>query len=192
MRKKIGIFSGTFDPVHTGHIAFTIAAKEKFLLDEVLLMPEQLPRQKQNVTSIVHRKQMLVIAAQSYPDIHVITLNDDKQFTIKKTLPKLYKIRPGAQFVFLCGSDVVRTFTYRWEGLAEFLETTEVIVGLRGQDTANEVHEIFMSLGIKSKYEIIESPKHQTSSAKFRSRSSQLQDISPLVAEYIAKNDLYS
>lgn len=190
--KKIGIFSGTFDPVHTGHIAFAVAAQKQFLLDQVLIIPEHTPRQKNNVTSYTHRKQMLDIAAQPYPDISVITLDGDKQFTIKNTLPKLKELMPNANFVFLCGSDVVRTFTYRWEGLAEFLETTPVIVGLRGQDTVSDVHKIFMSLGIKSKYKIIESPKHQTSSAKFRSRLSQMQDISPLVAEYIAKNDLYS
>ncbi len=190
--KKIGIFSGTFDPVHIGHIAFALAAQEQFMLDQVLIIPEHTPRQKDNVTSYTHRKQMLDIAVQPYPNISAVTLDGDKQFTIKNTLPKLKELMPNASFVFLCGSDVVRTFTYRWEGLAEFLETTQVIVGLRGQDTACDVHEIFMSLGTKSKYEIIESPKHQTSSEKFRSRSSQLQDISPLVAEYIAKYDLYS
>ena len=41
---KVGIFGGTFDPIHKGHLAIARAAKEQFGLDMVRIMPARIPR----------------------------------------------------------------------------------------------------------------------------------------------------
>ena len=45
-RKSVGIYSGTFDPVHTGHVAFALEAAQVANLQKVVFLPEETPREK--------------------------------------------------------------------------------------------------------------------------------------------------
>ena len=67
MVKRIGIFAGTFDPVHKGHISFALQAIEAAGLDEVVFLPEPRPRHKQSVTDQSHRIAMINLAIKAYP-----------------------------------------------------------------------------------------------------------------------------
>src|SRR5688500_13565413 len=116
MKHRIGIFPGTFDPVHQGHVAFCLEALRVCKLDEVLLLPERVPREKQNVADFSRRRSLLQDAVSARPALHVMVLNSD-QFTVKETLPELQRKLGDAELTLLVGSDVVRTFLYRWEGL---------------------------------------------------------------------------
>src|SRR5262245_13970308 len=61
---KIGLFGGTFDPVHLGHLAVARAATEKFDLARVYFVPADLPphKQKRKLTDFQHRFAMLALA----------------------------------------------------------------------------------------------------------------------------------
>jgi nicotinate-nucleotide adenylyltransferase len=61
---NIGLFGGTFDPVHRGHIALAQAALEKFKLNRIHFVPANIPphKQKQPLTPFVHRFAMLALA----------------------------------------------------------------------------------------------------------------------------------
>jgi len=61
---NIGLFGGTFDPIHRGHIALAQAALEKFQLGRVLFVPANVPphKQKQPLTAFAHRYAMVVLA----------------------------------------------------------------------------------------------------------------------------------
>ena len=61
---NIGLFGGTFDPIHRGHIALAQAAQEKFQLGRVLFVPANVPphKQKQPLTAFAHRYAMVVLA----------------------------------------------------------------------------------------------------------------------------------
>ena len=61
---NIGLFGGTFDPIHRGHIALAQAAREKFNLGRVLFVPANIPphKQKQPLTAFAHRYAMIVLA----------------------------------------------------------------------------------------------------------------------------------
>lgn len=61
---NIGLFGGTFDPIHRGHIALAHAAREKFNLGRVLFVPANIPphKQKQPLTPFAHRYAMIVLA----------------------------------------------------------------------------------------------------------------------------------
>jgi nicotinate-nucleotide adenylyltransferase len=68
---RIGLFGGTFDPVHYGHLRTADAAREELELDEVLLLPNPAPPHKQHIemTPYEHRKQMLRLALAEFPKL---------------------------------------------------------------------------------------------------------------------------
>ena len=61
---KIGLFGGTFDPIHRGHIVLAQAAREKFGLNRVLFVPANIPphKQTQPLSAFAHRYAMVVLA----------------------------------------------------------------------------------------------------------------------------------
>lgn len=63
---NIGLFGGSFDPIHRGHIALAQAAAERFSLHRVLFVPANVPphKQKQAVTAFVHRYAMVTLATE--------------------------------------------------------------------------------------------------------------------------------
>lgn len=68
---NIGIFGGSFDPIHRGHLALAQAAASRYSLRQVLFVPANLPphKQKQPLTAFIHRYAMVALATQ-----------DDKRF----------------------------------------------------------------------------------------------------------------
>ena len=63
---NVGLFGGSFDPIHRGHLALAQAAAERYSLGRVLFVPANLPphKQKQPITAFVHRYAMVALATQ--------------------------------------------------------------------------------------------------------------------------------
>jgi nicotinate (nicotinamide) nucleotide adenylyltransferase len=129
---RIGIYSGVFDPVHAGHIAFALQAVDKARLDKMYFLPERRPAHKQGVEHFAHRVAMLKRAAKPHPKFDVLEL-PDISFTVKRTLPQLEKIFLGDELVFLFGSDAVKGLPF-WPAAERLLMDSELVVGLRNQD----------------------------------------------------------
>jgi nicotinate-nucleotide adenylyltransferase len=64
---KLGLFGGTFDPIHRGHIALAHAARAQFGLNRVLFVPANIPphKQKQPLSAFAHRYAMVVLATHA-------------------------------------------------------------------------------------------------------------------------------
>lgn len=135
--KRIGIYSGTFNPVHAGHITFALQALRGANLDQVIFLPERQPRHKTNVEHFGHRVAMLSRAVQPHPELAVLELTD-KCFTVRRTLPQLKALFPGAALVILAGSDVAESIP-SWPYAAELLRATELVVGIRSRHQVNAV-----------------------------------------------------
>ena len=61
---NIGLFGGTFDPIHRGHLALARAARERFKLTQILFVPASVPPHKQRkpLSPFLHRFAMVVLA----------------------------------------------------------------------------------------------------------------------------------
>lgn len=103
---KIGLFSGTFDPIHVGHVKACLAAKAACGLEQVLVLIEQKPHRKRGVTSYNKRRDMVELALA---DLTLINFFDthEPNITFKGTLPILQKRFPSSTFVMIVGSDIL-------------------------------------------------------------------------------------
>jgi len=131
-QKRIGIYAGTFDPVHAGHIAFALQAIEKANLDVLYFLPERRPRFKQGVEHFGHRVAMLRRAIKPHPKFGILEF-DDVSFNMERTLPALYRQFPQSQLVFLFGSDSIDTLP-DWPLSDRLLQHNELVVGIRASD----------------------------------------------------------
>lgn len=126
---RIGIYSGTFNPVHSGHLSFALQAIAEARLDRVYLMPERHHRAKTDVTHYGHRVAMIRRAILPHPQLGLLE-SVDISLSVDRTLPRLKAHYPGDQLVFLCGSDVV-TKMGSWPNVNRLLEESELVVGIR-------------------------------------------------------------
>ncbi|MEM7249550.1 MAG: nicotinate-nucleotide adenylyltransferase [Acidobacteriota bacterium] len=134
---RVGLFGGTFDPVHEGHLALAAACAEQLSLDEVRFLPARIPPHKGAATvSGEHRLAMLELATADRsdfrPDPRELS-REGTSYTID-TLIELGEELPDAELFFLCGADSLRDLPTwrRWEELLQ--RAVFVVVGRSGID----------------------------------------------------------
>jgi nicotinate-nucleotide adenylyltransferase len=132
LTSRIGIYAGTFDPVHTGHITFALQALQLANLDKVYFLPERKPAHKQGTEHFGHRVAMLTRALKPHPNLDTIELVD-VSFTVARTMPQLTKKFPDDTIVFLVGSDVLQSIP-DWPNSAQLLKHAELVVGARADN----------------------------------------------------------
>ncbi len=190
---QIGIYSGAFDPVHNGHLAFALAAQQRAGLQKVVFLPEPSPRGKHAPVSIAHRMAMLQQATGDMPELAVECI-DTQQFTVAHTLPRLQKTFAGDTLSLLIGSDVVQTFRYRWPDLEMLFNNMSLVIGLRGSDTEEQVrqrfNEVQAELGLAATYTLV-SVDHPASSSGVKSAWHETTDVPASVAAYANLHNLY-
>lgn len=191
MKKRIGIYTGSFDPVHNGHLGFAVRALEAAKLDEVAFIPEKRPREKDNVTNLQHRFELLVRATEPYEGL-MVRLLEPEQFCVRGTMPALREMFGDAELCMLLGSDVVKTFPQRWNNLDDLFANMELIIGLRKGDTRKEMKRILKSLDVrvKPRYTFVDSPIASASSTLIR-HGDVVRDMPPEVMNYVRQHNLY-
>lgn len=159
----IGIYSGTFDPVHAGHLAFANAATEANRLDYVVFMPEEQPRGKTNVSDIDRR--VLLLRDSLATTNHTVYRANQPRFTIAETLPELIEKYQGATLSFLLGSDVVSSLP-KWPDVELLIANHTLIIGMRAHDHTKDIASILDQLG--ASYTIVTTPHAHVSSSQLR------------------------
>lgn len=198
MTKKVGIFAGTFDPVHEGHMAF---AKEalSYGLDKVFFLVEPRPRRKQGVRALDHRYKMVKIVTDKNPKLGVIKL-EQARFTPRTTLPLLEARFKGSRLHFLFGDDVLNHMIDHladWPHVDELLEASKILIGSRRHDEAKLADRIndLERYGLKIDYDFLYIDWPLASSSGIRQelrKGRSVSGLNPFVATYIHKNGLYS
>ncbi len=173
MKRKIGIYAGTFDPIHEGHIAFAREALKTCHLDRVIFLPEPSPRYKKDVTNINTRLQNAKSAIGRSPFYKVHHSSAD-QFTMHSIMPEIESLYPDASIVLLVGSDVTLTL-HTWENITELTRSVQFVIGLRGNATKNKIvmamNALSTSLGTDIRYSIISTQHSAVSSSQKRLQS---------------------
>lgn len=169
--KRVGIYPGSFDPVHEGHLAFAKTALETAELDTIVFLPEMMPREKPQITPLATRFLDLQAKTAQHKQLEVINLPVER-FTITDTLTLLQSQFTGARLALLVGSDVAYTFQHRWPGLGTLLSSTDLIIGLRENDSVQDMEKIMKSLerthGQKIVYSIVTTHYAHIASSKIR------------------------
>ncbi len=120
---RIGVYGGTFDPVHLGHLVPAVRALDTFLFDALVFVPAARPPHKQGepLTPFSHRFAMLALATQPYERLLVSDLELDGNgpaYTVD-TLRRFRARHPGDELYFIMGSDSFSQIGawHRWEEL---------------------------------------------------------------------------
>ena len=108
---RLGIFGGTFDPVHYGHLLLAECCREQCRLDEVWFLPAAVPphKQGQDRTPAAMRIEMLELAIAGHPDFSVCSYETDRggvNFT-HETLAHFRQEAPERELFFLLGADML-------------------------------------------------------------------------------------
>lgn len=197
---NIGIFAGTFDPIHDGHIAFAQAAIEEAGLDRVIIVAEKEPYRKKPFASWDHRQAMIERATENVSQVdHDYNFAGmlARQHTMQDMLEAAKK-HYGSEhdYWFLVGSDIFEHI-HKWEKLANVEQYKGFLVALRGDHTEEWVRDKqaqVSSIGINSTL-IISNHQPTISSSKVRSAIEDGQHptgIAPNVSEYIQAHNLYA
>ena len=106
---RTGLFGGTFDPIHRGHLAAIEAARRQLGLDEVLVVPAGSPRLKARrpEASGSHRLEMAKLAAGAWPGVAVSDI-EIRRPGPTYTVDTLEALAPGRDLVLLLGADALR------------------------------------------------------------------------------------
>jgi nicotinate-nucleotide adenylyltransferase len=188
-KMRLGLYGGTFDPVHKGHLAVARAAREAFGLDRVLVIPNRLPPHKQALTgaSYEQRLEMVKLACAGDEGLEACDVEnrEGKSYTIQ-TLERLRESHgSGVDFFFIIGADAFAE-VLTWYRVAEVFAMTEFIVAARpGFDyevpAGARVHRL----------DSLDLPE---SSSGIRTRLAQglgAEDLPEAVADYIRREGLY-
>ena len=135
--ERIGIFGGTFNPPHIGHIQAAQQAITALGLSRLLLIPDRIAPHKQlpeNSPTPEQRLDMLRIAAADCPQIQVSDIElcrEGVSYTVE-TVTALKKLYPRAELVLLMGTDMFLSFD-SWKNARKILKNTTLGAFCRGE-----------------------------------------------------------
>lgn len=197
---KIGIYAGTFDPIHNGHLEFAKQALVEAGLDRVIIVAEKSPYRKKPEASWDHRQAMIERATKD-------TLNVDhdyefanqlaQQHTMTDMLATAKKHYGGeAQIWFLVGSDIYEHM-HQWHDMVGNESYSGFIVALRDDHTHDwleQQHQRLEKLGRRPNAIVLESQHRRISSSAIREAASKGEATSTTpnqVGDYILRHRLY-
>ena len=190
---KIGLFFGSFNPIHVGHMIIANYMTEFTDLDEVwfVVSPQSPFKKKHTLLSENHRFQTVLIATEDYPKLKPSKIEfglPQPNYTID-TLTYLYDKHPGREFSLIMGEDNLKSF-HKWKNNEMILENHDLYVYPRVLSTNTD-----LSHKKHPKIHFIDAPIVEISSTFIRAAIEQGKEIRPLlpyrVWKYIDEMNFY-
>jgi len=185
---KIGIFGGSFDPVHNGHIEIAKKALRRLKLDILYFVPAFLPPHKtRKLTDAIHRKRMLRLIVKNFAKFKISdfeTKRKKKTYTYQ-TLKYFRKKYPLAELYFVIGSDSARDLK-NWKNVKEIIRLSRIVFAERKGYKAKYKKDF---LKLEGKIANISSTDIRK---KIKKHFSVKKLVPPAIGKYIKKNGLYN
>ena len=201
-RQRIGLYGGTFDPIHIGHLLIAEYAREQLQLDELRFIPAATAPHKleHQAADEKQRLEMLRLATGGNPHFRV----DDRElrrggtsYTVD-TLEELHLEMPQAELVFLMGSDSLDELD-TWRAPQRICQLAFVAVVARGGRAAPDVAKLRRYLPAEEQAQVdrhlLAMPQIEISSSEIRARVANARSIRyqlhPAVEAFIQAQGLY-
>jgi len=212
MPKKIGLFFGTFNPIHVGHLIIANHLAEHSDLEEIWLVvtPHNPHKKKKTLLEDHHRLAMVRIAVEDYPKLQASNIEFDlpqPNYTVK-TLAILEEKHPEKEFCLIMGEDNLKSL-HKWKNYEVILDRFAVYVYPRILKEASKTSPLiplqrgkhpnddFSKLALIENKEItkINAPIVEISSTFIRKNIASGNDIRPMlphkVWEYLDEMNFY-
>lgn len=210
---RIGILGGTLDPIHCGHMAAAVAARDAFDLAEVLVLPSRIPphRPVQPVASAFHRFAMSALAVSGVP--RLVASDDELRLDgpsyTAETLDRLHaRGQSAAQIFFITGADAFADIA-TWKRFPEVLDLANFVVVSRPGHRLDALPAQLPALASRMRRAdgaapagadpvifLLQAPTPEVSSTLVRDRLRRAEPIAglvpPLVEAHILQHRLYS
>lgn len=184
---KIGIFGGSFDPIHNGHTNALIETKIAMGLDKIIVIPTfRSPHKDFSFSSSEDRLSMVECALSHFDDIKVSDYEVSQGTSVYTfdTLEHFKNLYPNSEFYLIIGIDQYLNFK-RWHRYQDILNMCTVVVISRDCERV-DVEPPFLDVTI---------PIFEASSTLIRERIKKNEPVShlidTLVYDYIKRNELY-
>jgi len=197
--ERLGLFGGTFDPPHVGHLILASEAKSQLELTRVLwtVTPDPPHKQDQFITPLEHRLAMVRLAIQDNPSFELsdIELNRPGPHYTIDTIRLLAELNPNAEIVPILGGDSLHDLP-TWHQPKEIVYAAHWVGVMRRPGEEPNLGELERALpGITSKVHYVNAPLLEIASREIRSRildGRPYRYYLPLtVYEYIKQHQLY-
>ncbi|MHB1426123.1 MAG: nicotinate-nucleotide adenylyltransferase [Gemmataceae bacterium] len=175
---RVGIFGGTFDPVHTGHLILAEQGREQGRLDQVWFVPSAHPPHKDEpaLTRFEQRVEMLALALAGNATFRIDELEQERpgpSYTAD-TLSELRRRHPAHEFLLLIGSDTLVDLPHWYQPL-RILQQAGLLVMTRPGAAVLTADELRNRLQVPAEFpvhlEVVETPPIDISSRDLRRRA---------------------
>ena len=198
-REQIGLFGGTFDPPHLGHLILASEAFAQLDLDRLLwiLTPEPPHKRDQFITSVQHRLAMVQLAIQDDPAFELSRVELDRpgpHYTLD-TVELIAEQYPNSDITPIIGGDSLRDLP-KWNRPKELIQACHWVGVMHRPGEQENLEALERELpGISSKVHYVDAPLLEIASRDIRIRIEDRKPfryyLHPAVYEYIEKNGLY-
>jgi len=142
--RRIGVYGGTFDPIHNGHLEVARAVVGNFDLDELLIVPAHRPPHKNSrlISDAYHRYAMTVLATLDEARVKVSTIEletPDRPYTFETMQRLRERFGPQASLFFVIGADSFEEINL-WREPARILDSANIIVTTRPRHAVSLAH----------------------------------------------------
>lgn len=190
---KIGVFGGTFNPPHNGHVRLAKAAADELKLDKLLVIPSCIPPHKiaAKLADGQERLEMCRLAFGCDPRFEVSPMElerGSRSYTVE-TLRELKALYPDSELYFIVGSDMLESFD-KWYLWQEILSLSVLCAASREEGYSPDLSR-FGKLAERIK--IITLDPLEVSSTQIRNSAGEVSPelLDPKVAAYIREHGLY-
>jgi nicotinate-nucleotide adenylyltransferase len=184
MTKRLGVFCGTFNPIHRGHLLMAELARQTLNLDRVFFVTSPAPPHRSvDLLNAEERFKLVSAAVATHPAYEASRIELDRSgpsYTVD-TLKQLQRDNPDSQLYLIIGEDNLK-YIASWKQADEIFQCAQLVVAPREKQTDKTLDsQIAKALPTSAKVIMLDLPHVKVSSSEIRKRLRAGESIASLV-----------